>query len=395
MKLWMKYLLASAVGYLYASFIPFFSNQIEWFLTASEVITAAVPLLLYPLVFFTLASASASVRFQGQLLRLSARALLWSLCSHIMLVGLGVLIASQVTASPNIPGISPAEISFPHVLDALRLQPLPFWITALSGFFFGLALQPDHERYSHGYHTVNSLGEAFFRITQSASEFLSLGIFVFAGILVFEVQQHPLLTPSSILAVTAVLTSLIGVLLILPLLAMVLCAQRHPFRWIAALGAPWFAAAVSGNYLLASIPLYSNARTNLGAVRSVPSVSLPLFAVFGRGGTAMVTAVITVTVLSFYQGAAPSIMQILLVSSLSIAASCTAWIVPGMELSISVMIVLSLSGMDLPHAAGFAVTSLVLRGAAASLDVMTAGLGTGYTAQMLGAETVPSWKEMQ
>ncbi len=398
MKLGIKYLLAAAIGYLYAAFIPLFSEHIEWVHSASDIILLLIPWILYPLVFFTLASAAAFVKQQGQLAGLTLRVLLWSAVSHLMLVALGAVIASQVSASPILPGITAEGLTmnqFIEIRDVLSLRKLPLWAVLAGGIITGFALQPRDERYSYGYHVMNSLGEVFFRIARCSSEFLSLGIVALTGVLVYQVKDTPLFTQQHVLLLIALLTSLIGVLLILPLMTMIFCTRRHPFRWLVSLAAPYFAAVISGSYILGSVPLYGSARSNVGAARSVTSVTLPAFSIFGRGGTAMVTAILAVTILSFYQGGMISAIQVMMVAGLSIAASLTVFLVPGMELSFCLMLVLTMAGIDLPQAAGFAVSSILLKGAAASLDIMISGMGTGYTAQMLDAEIRTNWKEMQ
>ena len=398
MKLWIKYLLALAVGYLYIAFIPYFSDQIEWVHTITRVFSLALPWVLYPLVFFTASSASAFVKRQRQFARLLKWSLLWSAATHLLLVLMAGVIAYQVAAPTVLPQFASAAPEFSplnSLTAALQLSHLPMWLVLASGLIIGLALQPGDERYIQGYQAVNSFGEVFFRISRCASELLTLGIIAFSSAVVLQHREISLLSQEYVLLLVVLLSSLIAVLLMLPLITMILCSRRHPYRWLLSLAAPYLAAGVSGKYLLGVLPLYGHTRTNVGAAKSVSSLTIPWYMIAGRGGTAMVTAVISVSVITGYGGEANPMLLAAAAGGLSIAVSFLAVFVPGFELPFSVLLVLSAFQIPAEILAGTAAVSLLLQGAAASVDIMISGMGTGYTAQKLDAELETSWKDMQ
>jgi|GEM_PF-6317516 len=398
MKLWIKYIIAAVIGYIFGAFIPFFRERFEWLEGISEFFFLALPWFLYPLIFFSVSSAVAFVRHQKQLKKLTGWSFLWAGLSHLLLALMGGFIAAQAAAVPVMPEFTALLPSFDPVeslRETLLLNRLPFWLVIVSGVILGLALKPEDSRYIQGYHTMNSFSEVFFRISRCVSEIITLGIIAFAALLVRQQEGISLLSQNYVLLFLTVLSSVIGMVLLLPLVAMLLCTRKHPYRWFLSLLAPVIASGISGSYQLGMLPLYGHSRTNVGAARSVTSVTTPFFAVFGRGGTAMVTTISAVTIISSQQGGSITPTQVTAAAGFSIFASLLAFLTPEMELPFSLFLVLLILGISPGAVIGVSIASILLKGAAASLDIMVNGMGTGYTAQKLDAEYPASWNDMQ
>ncbi len=389
MKLWFKYLLALGIGYLYAAFIPFFQQYIEWLYFGSDLIMHIVPWVLYPLIFFTLSTCIASVRSHGQFTRILGWSFVWSILAHVVLVFMGGLLAWQVTPMPEIIASSIQFIppqGTAEIMDALSLKRLPLWIVLVSSVITGLLLSPDEKQLSSGYRALSSFSLIFSRLSRVFSEFLSIGLVVLAGTWVHQNRGLTLVSLEAVLLLIVVLSAAVGILLILPLFAMLLSPQRRPFTWLAGLLAPAIAAAVSGSYTLAMVPLYGQTRDNLGVSTKVSGVTIPFFAVFGRGGTAMVSSMLVVSLLAAYQPDPVTWVQLIAVCSISMAASLLCIGMPNMEVTFTVWLVLTLMGIDHPSIFFIIGPTLLVSGAAAALDVIITGMGSAFSAYKLEAE---------
>ncbi len=394
MKLWIKYLLAGALGYLYAVFIPFFRDHIEWVDAASGIILLVVPWVLYPLIFFSLSGAVCSVRGQKLKRRVLSPVTGWILLTHTALAVLGTMIAAQVGASPEIAlSVVPKDPlnSVAGLQEALTLRRLPFWLVPAGAVIFGLALRPESEVHRHMY----SYSGLFLNISRCASQWLSLGAVAFSGQLFYQLQGTQIATRAQALLLVTFLTTLIGVLLLIPLIALILSPGRHPYGKLAALAAPYLLALTSGSYLTALVPLYSHGKSNIGSTPTVTAVSLPVHAVLGRGGTAMTAGMLAVTALSARGGTPLPLLTILIIAGAAVLCSCAAFLAPGMELPFTLLLVTSLVEIDVQTGIIIAAGSILLQGAAASLDIIISGMGTAYTARRLGSETPVRWQDMQ
>lgn len=397
MKLWFKYLLAIGIGYLYAAFIPFFRQHIEWLYFGSDLIMHIIPWVLYPMIFFSLSTCISYLRSHGQFIRTLGWSWLWSILAHGVLVFMGGLLAWQVTPPIEIletstPFLAPQAAS--DIIDALSLQRLPLWLVMACSVITGLLLSPEDEHLKAGHHVLSSFNVLFSRLSRAFSEFLSLGLVVLAGTWVHQNQDLSLFTLESVLLLISVLSAAVGILLILPLFAMLLSPQRRPYTWLAGLIAPALAAAVSGSYTLAVIPLYGQTEDNLGVSGKVSGLFIPFYAVFARAGTAMISAMVVLSMLASYQHTPVSWVQMITVCSLCIAASLFCIGMPNLEVTSIAWLVTALMGYGFPSAFSVIGPALLLQGTAAAMDVIITGMGSGFTAHKLESDVQTQLEDM-
>ena len=181
-------------------------------------------------------------------------------------------------------------------------------------------------------------------------------------------------------------------LIIYPIILKIMCKDINPYNVLYASIAPVCAAFFSGDTNLTLPILLRHSNESLGVRRRISSVSLPVFSVFGRAGSAMVVTISFIVILNSY-------------SSLGISFEDRFWLV-GISTLFSFFLgrfpitgtYVSLVAVCAIYGRGFESGFLILRPAAffigsvaAAIDALTAMVGTyiiGHLSKMTNTRTL-------
>jgi Na+/H+-dicarboxylate symporter len=329
MKIWIKYLLAIIAGAAAALLLP---ENILLILKPllpafREVIIRIGTYLLYPLLFFSLSYAVYKLRIEKRIFIVFSRSFLIIAASGFLLTLIGT--GSVLLFSPSrIPVIieSGSASSFPNVLEMFRavFPPnlfslfdgekaylFPYIILAIllgSGFSFDKVLSRPAVQ------LFDSLSRIFFHLSRFFVEILAFAMIFLSAAYAVHITETPEFSLFLQLFLLLTIDTIIIIFGIYPLLIFFLTGEKNPYRLLYGLTAPALTAFLSGNSQFTYISLANHVHANLGVSRPVGASVLPLFSLFGKAGTAMVTSVGFIVLLSSY-------------SSLGIGAGDIIWII--------------------------------------------------------------------
>ena len=109
--------------------------------------------------------------------------------------------------------------------------------------------------------------------------------------------------------------------LIYPLILYFLCNDQHPYHAIYACITPIITAFFSGDSNLSLQVNLRHARESLGVHQPSSDVTIPLFSIFARGGSALVTTICFVMILRSYSSLGFAFFDILWIFGASLAIS--------------------------------------------------------------------------
>lgn len=396
MKIWIKYLFAVIVGALLGFYLfdPAAADG-EALPFAARLVEHIGRYAVYPLVFFSLAYAAFKLRMERRVLRTYLLSALAVAVSGILLTALGL--AAVLLLSPErIPIIVETEraFSFPGYRDIVFsvlpnnlfrvfsnhgdfLLPVAFF-----ALFLGLNFSFDKISTRPAVELFDSFSRIFYHIGKFVLEILGIGMIVLAAYYVVRLRATEELDLfAQLILLLALLTAFI-VFGIYPILYYFLSGKENPYRPLYALLGPLLTAAVSGNSYFSYIALATHSRENLGIKRENGASTLPFFTLFGKAGTAMVTAVTFVVILRSYSSLGIGLPEIGWIFGFSLLTSLLAGSVPGLGVIVSLATMCGIYGGGLENGFLIVIPILpVLTSFAVFIDILTAGL----SAQLIAA----------
>ena len=313
MKLWLKYLIGAALGLAAALILPLDSLQGAAALSfITDIIVRIGRYTLLPLLFFSGIMAVVRMSEDGLLVRAS----LWTFgviaLSSLLLAALG-FISIVIVRLPRIPITTEraAELSTLNLKEFCRMifpnsafESLTQGSFLLPAFLFaviiGIGCYMEHSNIKPIISLADALSELFYNVTVIFTELFSAGIvFVMCSwaIQFRDVLKSGVFTPLIImLAVDFVI--LAGV--IYPLIVVSVCRNGKPLKVLRASIAPFLVAFLSGDTNLA-LPVETRlGKEMLGIRQRVNGFAFPLFSIFARGGTALVSIISFVVIWRSY-----------------------------------------------------------------------------------------------
>lgn len=313
MKLWLKYLIGAALGLAAALILPLDSLQGAAALSfITDIIVRVGRYTLLPLLFFSGIMAVVRMREDGLLVRAS----LWTFgviaLSSLLLTALG-FISIVIVRLPRIPITTEraADLSTLDLKEFCRMifpnsafESLTQGSFLLPAFFFaviiGIGCCMEHSNIKPVLSLADALSELFYNVTVIFTELFSAGIvFVMCSwaIQFRDVLKSGVFTPLIImLAIDFVI--LVGA--IYPLLVVSICRNGKPLKVLRASIAPFLVAFLSGDTNLA-LPVETRlGKEMLGIRQRVNGFAFPLFSIFARGGTALVSIISFVVIWRSY-----------------------------------------------------------------------------------------------
>ena len=314
MKIWIKLLIGSVLGVVLGFLLPYENQTIFSVMAWLEQLAlnigryAAVPLL-----FFSLVIAIYELRQDREFWPLIGRCFLVMLGGAVFIIGSGIIV-TLLFSPARIPilieeqyetvslhildmvlGIFPPNLFTALFNDGLYL--LPAWFLA---FFLAMGLGLDKNYSKPVLSLTDSLSRIFYHVAAFFSEILVLVIIALAAY--WAIRYHAALR-SDVFLDLILLLGIFALFLgfgIFPLFLLILQPKTNP--WVSLYGSlgTAFAGFFSGDINFALPVIYRHVKENLGVRRRSNAVTVSLFSIFGRAGSAMVAAVSFIVIINSY-----------------------------------------------------------------------------------------------
>ncbi|MCI6480865.1 dicarboxylate/amino acid:cation symporter [Treponema porcinum] len=390
MKLWIKYLIGALFGAAFAFILPLGNEQVAAAVSfVTEIIVRFGRYMVVPVVFFTAVIAFNRLRDTKMLFKTG----IWTggviVASSLILTVTGLL-SILIVKLPRIPitvetvsesaslGVGDLIKSF---LPYSAFETLNNGSFILAAFFFamlvGTASTADPVLFKPVTQLADSLSKLMYNISVIFTEFLSVGMV--AVLCSWTIQFRGVLT-SGVFAplILMLLVDFIFIAgVVYPLIIRYLCHDPHPYRILYASVCSVVTAFFSGDTNLVLQLNMRHGKESLGVRRRINGVVHPLFSIFARGGSALVTAISFIVIWRSYSSLSIPFTDILWITAVSFGISFLLGGFPagGAFVSISVLCML--------YSRGFENGFLLLKPAApiicsfaAAFDALTAIFGS-------------------
>ncbi len=390
MKLWIKYLIAIILGIATAFILPSQSPLVSSILSSvSEFAVRFGRYTLLPLLFFGISTAVFKLRSSKMLAKTAVWTLVTILGSTLILTVLALL-SILIVKLPRIP-ITGEKMSN---LPALDLKSLVMQFFPYSGFeavlhgayllpcfifagFAGAGCTTDQTSSKPVIQFLESAAKLCYSIMSFFIEWLCVGMIAISAYWIVTARSIFTAGTYTPLFIMLLVDFILVFGLIYPLIIRFLCNDQHPHHVMYACITPIISAFFSGDSNL-SIPVnLRHVRESLGAHQSVADVSIPLFSIFARGGTALVNSICFVMILRSYSSLGYSAFDILWIFVAAFTISLVLSSLPSGGTFIALTILCTMYGR------GFEAGYLLLRPAApvfcsfaAAFDAVSAVFGT-------------------
>jgi len=326
MKIWMKYLMAAVLGAALAMVLPAGDADLRGVL--GFLFDLAIRIgryALLPLVLFSVPVAVFEQNEDKAFWKGLGRTLA-ALVAAVAALGLvGVIVAAAVrpariplvadaSAAGAVPGARDLLFSiFPDTPAAALVSSNFLLPTYFLAVLLGLAFSHDRAATKPVVQLFDSLSRIFYQINSFFVEFLGVLIIAVTARSVFELRSEVRADVYRPLLITVGAEALIVAFVVLPAALWFLGGKKNPYRILYGLLAPSIAALVTGDLYFSLGTLMKHAKESLGIRRRANVLDIPLAAIFGRAGTALVTSTAFIVVLSSY-------------SNLGVSAGSLLWI---------------------------------------------------------------------
>jgi len=390
MKVWLKYLIGIAIGIAAAFILPFNSQQSHDILNfIVELVVRFGRFTLIPVLFFAIINACYTLHDEHITLKTGAWTFGVIAASTILLTFIGLL-SALIIHLPRIP-ITIEKVNeiptmdlkilltklFPYsAFDSLHEASylLPCFI--LAGFIGGAAAG-DKNNSKPAMNTFDSISTILFSVMTFFTEVLSVGMIAIMTKWTLEFVATMQLKVYTPLILMLTVDLLLVALVIYPLILRFLCHDPHPYRVLFASITPFIVAFFSGDTNLTIPVAMRHGKESLGIKRKINAVTYPLFAIFARGGAALVQCVCFVLILRSYSSLSISLFDSLWIGGIALILSFTLEEIPtgGPFYAITIMCLM--------YGKGFEAGYLLLKSAApilcayaAGFDALTAMVGS-------------------
>ena len=390
MKTTYQSLIGIAVG-VTAGFLLNANNDVAAALvTSGEMAVRIGRYVLLPLVFFSLPVAVTKLRRAGKLGLLLSQSGLSMILASAALAVVGTLAAWAIGLGriPVVPGPQPdMEVTTLGTLARGVLQTngfrtlvgessylLPLVVPA---FLLGWHLHHDREIAEPTFNLFDSLSRVLYRINRYTLRLMPLLLAVLAagtvigGRMIIDVQRFfPLL---------GVLVGLTVVLVfgLYPLILWLMGGRRSPWKALAGMSGALLGSFVSASPLFNYGNLTFHLKENLRVRRHTAALIAPVYLMFARAGTAMVSAVCMLTVVRSFSSLEITLFQAAWTALFSFLVSFALPATPDRGLAASLVMLGSLYGRGLDD--GW----LILAPALPLLAMITAVLDTATSALLI------------
>ena len=390
MKVWIKYLIGVALGVLAAFILPAenaaFANAVS-FLT--ELFIRIGRYVVVPLLFTSAIVAVSKLRTSKLLLKTTWLTVLIIVASSLILTLIG-LISILLVKLPRIPiTVDVATEAFNLNVKGLILSLFPYsgfgavmegsflLVCLIFAFIIGWESASEETTFKPVFVISDSFSNLFYNIAAFFTEIMS--ILCIAIVCYWTMDFRNVIEPGiyTPMIIMFIVDFIVVAGIIYPIILHFVCHDPHPYKVLFACFAPLILSFFGGDSNLV-IPLANrHLRDSLGIRRRCRGFTYPLFAIFARGGSALVTTISFILIWRSYSSLSIPMSDILWIFGLSFGLSFLLGGIPSGGAFVLLTILCS------KYARGFETSFLLLKPAsviicsfAALFDTLTAMVGT-------------------
>lgn len=390
MKVWIKYLIGVALGVLAAFILPTenaaFANAVS-FLT--ELFIRIGRYVVVPLLFTSAIVAVSKLRTSKLLLKTTWLTVLIIVASSLILTLVG-LISILLVKLPRIPiTVDVATEAFNLNVKGLILSLFPYsgfgavmegsflLVCLIFAFIIGWESASEETTFKPVFVISDSFSNLFYNIAAFFTEIMA--ILCIAIVCYWTMDFRKVIEPGiyTPMIIMFIVDFIIVAGIIYPIILHFVCHDPHPYKVLFASIAPLILSFFGGDSNLV-IPLANrHLRDSLGIRRRCRGFTYPLFAIFARGGSALVTTISFILIWRSYSSLSIPMSDILWIFGLSFGLSFLLGGIPSGGAFVLLTILCS------KYARGFETSFLLLKPAsviicsfAALFDTLTAMVGT-------------------
>ena len=400
MKIWLKYLLAVAIGFLVSMFLHESQAAKEIFEKAALLATNFGRYALYPVLFFSFAISIYELRESRAFLKTAALSVLVIVVASLLCAAVGVVAALAFSPS-RIPvfaesasgaqeiGIWESIISlFP--VSAFEVLQNGAFILPLCIFagFIGAGCASDKAVAKPVVALFDSFSRVMYAVMSFFVDIIALGVVAVSAYWFFQYRE--MLSDGFFLSLVLLLAGLVVFIAgaLYPLLLKLICKEKNPYKTLYASVAPVLLAFFSGDTNMALPVIMRHLNESLGVRRRITAVVSPVFSVFSRPGTALSVIVSFAAILRSYSTLGIAFSDIARLAGTCVLFSFFLARFPSGSAYILLATVCSMYGRGLEGSylilrpAAFFICS-----AAAAIDALTAVFGVCIVARKSGMQT--------
>jgi Na+/H+-dicarboxylate symporter len=307
MKIWIKLLIGIAVGFIAGMLWIVNPQYLSFLQTLRPLIIQIGSVILYPLVFTSLAIAVYELKQDKQLFSVLWRSLALIAAGTLIIVLIAVFSVLLIQPDPIPLGYeSSPEIAFDSLWQILGgIFPenaftifISSSLLAVSAFavFLGLNLSFDRLITRPAIQILDSFSRILFHMNSFLMEVIGIGFAVLSFFIIYSLRLESRAGLFYQLFVLLTLDFVVITFMVLPAITYFLGDRTNPYKWLYGMIAPILAGFFSGNSNLGFSMMISHSKKNLGIPRKLGIVSQVLFHLFGKAGTALVSVVSLIVV---------------------------------------------------------------------------------------------------
>lgn len=413
MKTWITYIAALALGFATALLFKDLEGAFGVFQSVFYFLVNTSIALFIPIVLITFASGVASLRKDSAGSKAGWGVLGWILITNILLplCAVGVYKLFPVVF-PNSSSAGASSDFMQSLISERSLSALsqlypanPFLLIGYTSTFIlpliviawilGFSLKPSADTIRPAYTVMNSFAEVMYRITRTVATIGSAFAYIAATYLFLYLYREKTLFVAGRFSLIMLLGSFAILLFVLPLLyACVTGFRKNPYSIITRSISSLSLGITTGNILVTTLVGESISRQNGGAQKRAISVSSPIFALFGRGGTAFVTTLTILTLMQAVTGEIVSTSVALVIATVVMVTSLASGAFISYEILAMVYLTLNILNIDL-YGAEMAIVALLpfLSGLGVMLDSSINNLGNVITSYFIGTDVKVPYSE--
>ncbi len=309
MKIWIKLLIGTVLGIVLGVFIPE-SLGGDLLDGLAKIFINVGRYTVYPLVFFSLIIGTYELRLERNIIRTYGFVFFYMIASTLICVIVGVLSAvifsperipvmPVESEKPNIPGLQETLLTvFPrNFFDAIVGNGnfiLPILVVA---FVLGANLTFDKALTKPIVQFIDTLSRLFYHINSLVVEIFAIALIAITASSVIKITS--IVDNSMYVQLIIVLIIDLAVIIfgVFPLLFYFLTDRRNPYKHLYAIAAPLLTALATGDEYISLGMLVKHGKENLAIPRTIGSSAYPVFALFGKGGTALIASVAFIVII--------------------------------------------------------------------------------------------------
>jgi len=314
MKVWLKFLIGAFLGVTLGFLLPsgneLVSNGISWL---GELAILIGRYALVPILVFSLTIAVYELRQDGQFWGVVFKTFLVMIGSSVFVIFAGIIVTLLFPPArvPILVAVQAEAIALNTADNILRVFPSNMFAAVFGGgifllpvcvfaFFLGMGLSYDRNYTKPVISLVDSLSRIFYHIASFFSEILGFVMIVLSAY--WAVRFHDALR-AEVFRDIIVLLGIFSVVMgfgALPALLYLLKPKVNPWKVLYGSLSQALAGFFSGDINFTMPVIFRNLKENLGIRRRSNAVTVPLFAIFGRAGSATVAAIAFMVIINSY-----------------------------------------------------------------------------------------------